>query len=365
MSLRNRLIACSLLCIALTGCEQTEDVPTEPKLRPVVTMVVSDDQKEVYREFSGVAKAGLKSRLSFRISGKIDALEVKIGDKLENGQRIASLNKSDSQLELQKAQASVAQAQAEAKNAAANYGRIKKLYESETASRTELDNALAQNEAAKALVTQAQKQLALAKQKLSYTELFNREDNCVVATTEVEVGENVNAGSPVVTVNCGDTIKVETAVAETFITHIKKDDKVFVQFNAIKDERLTGTITEVGVDAQGTAYPVTINLNDPKKQVLPGMAAVVYFITKVQKQGENSIFLPLHVVQAERDNTFVYVVKDQGNGSAILEKRLIKLGQFGGETLQVVDGISAGEVIISKGINQLYDGMTVKYQADQ
>ena len=162
MSLRNRIIACSLLCVALTGCEQNEDIPTEPKLRPVVTMVVSDDQKEVYREFSGVAKAGLKSRLSSRISGIIDSLKVKIGDKLTNGQLIASLNKSDSELELQKAQASVAQAQAEAKNAAANYGRIKKLYESETASRTELDNALAQNEAAKALVTQAQKQLARA-----------------------------------------------------------------------------------------------------------------------------------------------------------------------------------------------------------
>ena len=111
------------------------------------------------------------------------------------------------QLELQKAQAALAQAQAEARNAAANYGRIKKLYETETASRTELDNALAGNEAAKALVTQAEKQLEITNQKLSYTELYNREENCVIATTEVEAGENINAGSPVVTVNCGNTIK--------------------------------------------------------------------------------------------------------------------------------------------------------------
>ena len=160
-----------------------------------------------------------------------------------------------------------------------------------------------------------------------------------------------------------NTIKIETTVAETYITHIKTGDEVLVQLNALKGEKLTGIVTEVGVDAQGTAYPVTINLIDPNQSVLPGMAAIVYFSVKVEKQSENSIFLPLHTIQAERDNAFVYIVNDQGDGSALLTKTPIKLGHFGGETLQVIDGIKPGNVIVTKGINQLYDGMRVKYKS--
>lgn len=356
--------ALALASIFLLSCEKQQE-ETTVQLRPVSTMVVSGAGKQIYREFSGVAKAGSTSRLSFRIAGKIDSLPVKVGERLKKDQKIASLNQSDMQLELQKAQAALAQAEAEARNAAANYGRIKKLYETETASRTELDNALAGNEAAKALVTQAEKQLEITNQKLSYTELYNREENCVIATTEVEAGENISAGSPVVTVNCGNTIKIETAVAETYITHIKTGDEVLVQLNALKGEKLTGIVTEVGVDAQGTAYPVTINLIDPNQSVLPGMAAIVYFSVKVEKQSENSIFLPLHTIQAERDNAFVYIVNDQGDGSALLTKTPIKLGHFGGEALQVIDGIKPGNVIVTKGINQLYDGMRVKYKSQQ
>ena len=351
-----------LLCTLITGCEQ-EKAPVTEKLRPVSTIVVSGEQKQLYREFSGVAKAGAKSRLSFRVAGKIEHLDVKVGEKLTKGQKIASLNKSDMELELQKAEAALAQAQAEARNASANYGRIKKLYETETASRTELDNALAANEAAKAMETQAEKQLALARQKLSYTDLYINEDDCVVATSEVEVGENISAGNPVVTVNCGNTIKVETAVAETFITNIQPGNKVTVQLNAIPDTRFTGAVTEVGVDAQGTAYPVTISLEDPERKALPGMAAIIYFALEQSKETDNSVFLPLHVVQAERDNTFVYVVEDQKDGSAILKKRGVELDEFGPESLQVIEGLSPGEVVVTKGISRLYDGMRVKYQS--
>ena len=136
--------------LAACGQEAADSATPQATLRPVVTLTTEAAQSIVYREFSGVVRAELRARLSFRVAGKVERLAVKVGDVVNRQDVIATLNQADYRLELQQAEAARAQAQAEARNTAANYRRIKSLYESETASRTELDNALASNEAAKA-----------------------------------------------------------------------------------------------------------------------------------------------------------------------------------------------------------------------
>ena len=273
------------LTVALSGCDKPEQQVQMERLRPVATLTTAYAAQQRYYEFSGVAKAGLTSRLSFRIAGKVQTLNVAVGDKVKKGQLIATLSPSDYQLELQKSQAALSQAKAEARNASANYGRIKSLYETETASRTELDSAQAGSEAASALVRQAQNALALAEQRLGYTRLVNQENNCLVANSEVESGENVSAGSTVVIVNCGNTTKVETVVSETFISRVKHGDEVFVQFNAFAGQKFKAVVTEVGVDAKGTAYPVTVALAKSETPILPGMAAIVFFKVELGNGG--------------------------------------------------------------------------------
>lgn len=349
------------LVLATAGCEQDAVEKAEPRLRPVVTMTVNLSDQQAYHEFSGVAKAGLTSRLSFRISGKVEAMAVSVGDKLAPGQLIATLNTSDYLLEKQKSEAALIQAQAESRNATANYRRIKSLYETETASRTELDNAQASSDAARAFVVQAENQLELAKQKMDYTRLVNQQEDCVVASSDTETGENISAGSTVVTIHCGNAAKVETAISESYISQVKRGGKAIVQFNALQHKRFPGIVAEVGVDAKGTAYPVTVALEEGHSDVLPGMAAIVFFIDPQEAGAAQNIYLPLHVVQADKDKTFVYVVNDHGDGSASLVKTPITVGEFNGQALRVVSGLAAGQVIVTKGIRQLYDGMKVKF----
>jgi len=352
------------LTVALSGCDKPEQQVQVERLRPVATLTTVYGAQQRYYEFSGVAKAGLTSRLSFRIAGKVQTLNVAVGDKVKKGQLIATLNPSDYQLELQQSQAALSQAKAEARNALANYGRIKSLYETETASRTELDSAQAGSEAASALVRQAQNALALAEQRLGYTRLVNQENNCLVANSEVESGENVSAGSTVVIVNCGNTTKVETVVSETFISRVKHGDEVFVQFNAFAGQKFKAVVTEVGVDAKGTAYPVTVALAKSETPILPGMAAIVFFKVELGNGGGESVYLPMHVIQAEREHTFVYVVNDNGDGSASLVKTAITIGPFTGGELLVMSGLEVGQVVVAKGVRQLYDGMRVKYSSN-
>jgi len=365
MTMKNIPILLMLITL-LSGCEKAQQEAEVERLRPVATIIMQHSTKLRYQEFSGVARAGLTSRLSFRISGKVETLNVKVGDKVKKGDLIATLSPSDYQLERQKSQAALNQATAEARNASASYRRIKSLYETETASRTELDNAQAGSEAAGAMVNQAENALALAKQRLGYTRLINQENDCLVASSAIESGENVSAGSTVVVVNCGNTMKVETVVSETFISHVKHGDDVFVQFNAFKDQKFSAVVTEVGVDAKGTAYPVTVALVAADVPALPGMAAIVFFnIEQNKDKNGKNLYLPLHTVQAEREDTFVYVLSDNNDGSAKLVKTTVEVGPFDGGELLVTSGLRSGQIVVSKGISQLYDGMRVKYQPVQ
>lgn len=351
--------------LAACGQEAADSAAPQATLRPVVTLTTEAAQSIVYREFSGVVRAELRARLSFRVAGKVERLAVKVGDVVNRQDVIATLNQADYRLELQQAEAARAQAQAEARNTAANYRRIKSLYESETASRTELDNALASNEAAKARVTQTDKQLALVQQRLSYTQLRPTSDGCVVASTDVEVGENISVGTQVATLHCGQASKIETSVAETVIQSLGPGMQVLVQLDALEGQRLRGQISEVGVEAQGTAYPVKVTLSEGQSSVLPGMAAVVYF-PMTQPTLDDGVYVPWHVVQAEREQAFVFVVQDQGDGSALLQKVAVTLGPISsGEKLWVQSGLQPGQVIVARGISQLYDGMRVKYLATE
>ena len=111
--------------------------------------------------FSGLAHARIESRLSFRVRGTILRVPVRMGDTVRAGQLIAELDPTVYQVQLQEAQAGLVQAQAEARNAEANYERVRALFENENASLNELDTARAGTESTAALVRSVEKRLEL------------------------------------------------------------------------------------------------------------------------------------------------------------------------------------------------------------
>ena len=350
------------ISLGLIACSEDQALVVEEKLRPVATMVIHENNQQFTRNFSGVAKAATQSRLSFRVAGKVEKLDIQVGQKLSKDQTVATLNTEDFNLELEKADAALTQAKVEASNASTQYQRIKQLFNKGSASRTEIDNAKTSMEAAKAKVNQSLTQKELAAQKLAYTELKTQLDQCTVASVDIEVGENVSVGATVATVNCGKTTNVEVAIPETYISAIKQGEQVSITFNALTDQVFTGIVAEVGVEATGTAYSVTIQLEGPSSLVLPGMAAFVSFPDS-NYAGKDILVLPLHVVQSDSDGKFVYQIMPESKNEATLKRTAIETGDFGGKGVIVTSGVSKGDIIATKGLRYLYDGMRVRYQS--
>ncbi|MCA9540815.1 MAG: efflux RND transporter periplasmic adaptor subunit, partial [Myxococcales bacterium] len=241
-------------------------------------MKIEDTTGARSRVFSGTARSGQEARLSFKVSGTVRELAVKVGDTVKKGDLLASVDSSDYELQVQEAAAAMAQAQAQQRSAESTYQRISALYANRTASRQDLDNARAARDSAKASVYSIAKRIQLARSQVDSTRLTAPVDGAV-SQVLVEVNENVQGGQPVVLVAAGDDIEVTVAVPEVLISGVKAGDKVSIRFDALKDKTFTGTVTEIAVSGAntGSTFSVSARLEEKDPAIRPGMAAEVEF----------------------------------------------------------------------------------------
>ncbi|NIX01108.1 MAG: efflux RND transporter periplasmic adaptor subunit [Phycisphaerae bacterium] len=314
------------------------------------------------RTFSGVAQAGIESKLSFKVPGTVKNVYVEVGDQIQKGELLAELDATDYQLQVQQAEASLTQARAQARNAQANFERIRTLYESNNVSKSNYDAARSAKESAQAAVRAAEKQLELAKQQLSYTRLTAPIAGAI-AMVNVEENENVVAGQPVVLLTAGSDIEVKLTVPEVLISRMKEGKEVTVTFDALPSQEFPAAVTEVGVTATGTgtAYPVTVRLRKKDEAIRPGMAANVTY--RFESSDERERFMvPSHAVMEDRKGRFVYVVKPIPDepGLGIIQRRPVTIGELTADGIEIFEGLSDGDMVVTAGVSRITEGQKVR-----
>lgn len=364
MSDRRALAALAALTL-LTACRDEAPAP-EPVLRPVRFMVVGDAQDARRRTFAGTAQSGAESRLSFKVSGTLTEVPVKVGSEVEKGALLARLDPSDYELQVQEAVAAYTQAQAQLRNAEATFNRTRDLYASRTASRQDMDQARAARDSARASVYSIGKRLQLARSQVKYTRLEAPVDG-VVSAVAAEVNENVASGQPVVVLSSGDSPEVRFAVPEVLIARIKTGDTVQVAFDAIDGQRFEAVINEVGVTGSGTGstFPVTARIEAPDEAIRPGMAAEVTVAFEVADQGGTpAVRVPPFAVVEDVEGRFVYLLEPGGAGQGTVRRQSVEVGDLTADGLAVTLGLVAGDRLVTAGVTMLVDGQTVAVDGD-
>lgn len=356
-----------LLTLPLAGCADDTE-PTAPAIRPVryQEVVASGGPRE--RELSGTARAGLESQLSFRVPGNVRAVAVTVGQKVRRGDLIARLDPIDYELQVQEAEASLAQARAAERKAAADYDRVRGLYENRNAAKSELDAARAQAESSRAQVEAAEQRVARARRQLGDTRLTAPVDGAIAAV-RVEENENVQTGQAVALLTSGTRPEVEVAMPEVLISGVTADSRVDVTFDALPGAVFPARVTEVGVAAVGAsaAFPVVVQLEETDEAVRSGMAATVTF--RFPLAGDRTrILVPPLAVGEDREGRFVFVL-ERGAGStepgdlAVARRRGVVVGEITPAGLEVIDGLAGGELLVTAGIRRIQDGQQVRVLA--
>ena len=353
-----------LLCAVVVACDDVERTVEIPP-RPVRTLVVEIQTDSIPSVLAGVARAGIESNLSFRVSGTVTTLPAVVGARVSRGQILGRLDPVDYELAVEEAEASRAQAEAGLRQAIADYGRVRALYENNNAAKSDLDAGRARFESAGAQVEAAEKRVQQTQQRLGYA-VLRAPVGGAVAEVDVEINETVAAGQTVVRLTSGETPEIEVGVSEITIPYIRNGMPASVRFDAFPGDTFAGEVTEVGVATTpgSSTYPVKVRLDEPGSAIRSGMAAEVTFEIG-SPDGKGRFMLPPVAIGEDESGRFVFLVEDQAQGTGIARRHAVTVGQFSRGGIEVLEGLSIGDVVVTAGVRRLSDGMEVRYSPDE
>lgn len=171
-----------------------------------------------------------------------------------------------------------------------------------------------------------------------------------VLSKNVEVNGMATSASPAYTIAGEDTMVVTFQVSESIMNTLQKNQKIKVERNGAEFD---GVITEVGnaVNPQTGLFQIKAAVQ-ANGQELPSGVSVK--ITSDTYTADNEIIIPYDAVYYETDGSYVYVVKD---GHAV--KTYVTAGIFDDSSIEIVEGISEGDVVITTWSPRLIDGVEV------
>ncbi|MDX1386637.1 MAG: efflux RND transporter periplasmic adaptor subunit [bacterium] len=351
-----------ILCTAffLAGIATCKKEKEQQELRPVFTMTVGGPASGTTRSFSGVSEAQKDIILSFRVGGQIINFPIRVGQQVKIGELLAQLDPKDAELTVSQKKAALVDTEAKLQEAKSDYERIRRLYESGSASASELDSALAKYRSARAFVDAARQDLGLAEQQLSYTTLKS-EVNGEITSKVGEVFETVSPGQEVARMVTGDEMRILIGVPEGLVNYLSYQTEATAKFDAFPDKTFKAHIIEIGRSpTEETTYPVKLVLDDPDPGVRPGMVGEVTFHFKAG-EGEGRILLPPQVVVGEGSERYVWVYDPKTHE---VHKRDVEVGMLDAKGLVIRSGINTGEIVVTRGVHRLEEGEKVERKED-
>ena len=326
--------------LVLAGCKEAKTASTaDPKVETADVQQVSTSGA---LQYSGTIEPTQTVPLTFQTQGTVLKVLVNAGDQVKAGQLLAVVDKSDAQSMYEMTLAKYQQAKD-------GYERLKQVHDKGSLPEVkwvEMESNL----------QQAQSSLALAKNNLKKCNLYAPESG-VIGKRNIEPGMNslgnVNAPIELVKIN---TVYVKVAVPENEINLIKKGQKASFSVSALDNETFEGVVTNVGVvaDAISRTYEVKITVNNSKMELKPGMVCDV----KLNVQEKRTVVgVPLQAVDKDNDNhTYVYVVNV---ANKTVSKRLVTVGNYQADFVEIVSGLSLGEKVVTSGLHKLSDNCKV------
>ena len=397
--------------LGMMGCAQ-EEPSVEPTkiIRPVKVMVISSETSVESKVFSGVAEGIEEITLSFRVSGVLQSLPAKVGDKKKKGKALASLDQRDFIFEVRNYEGQLRTAEAELevlkrgersenilkieaqllslkstlRTAEDEYLRVKQLYANDAASKARLDKARSELDLAKANLKAKQQELEIAtkgareediraqeakilsiKANLDraiadreYTTLYMPFDG-VIAKKHVSNFEQIQKNQDIYDVSAMDRIEVKVSIPDTMIANIKKGQSVQAEFLPLKGKKTTGKITKVGLSADSSTltYPVWVEFPNPRREILPGMPVEV--VLKLPRRGGQNPMLPIDTVLENKvsGNKYVWTVVKPNQTAT---RKTVRVGDLVGDFIEITQGIKSGDIVITAGLDQLEEGMEVR-----
>lgn len=285
--------------------------------------------------------------------GQVKSVLVKRGDRVRKGQLLLQLDNTLIKQQVAAAAQNLEVVKAQATLAKSVYEKQKNLWEQNIGSEIQLLTAKTNAEASASQLNAVSEQLKMAKDQLSFMNIYSDVDG-VAEEVNIKVGEIFMGQGQIKIVNT-DRLKLTTNIPENYVGKVAVGTEINLFFPDI-NKNMASKLSVVGkvIDPLSRSFFVESKLSGDK-DLHPNQLVQVK-IKDYEKK--NAISIPINIVQTDDKGKFIYVAVTE-NGKWVARKKVITVGEFYGNNIEVLSGVNAGEMIIKEGYQSLYDGQFI------
>ena len=288
--------------------------------------------------YSGTFEPNKETKISAELQGKINTILVDAGSVVSKGQTLIQLDNSLLKLQLQTIEVQI-------EGLEADVNRYTILAKADAIQGVQLEKAELGLKSAK-----VQKETLLEQiNKTTIKAPFNG----VVTAKLSEEGAFAAPGVPLLQITAITTLKFTVNVPEKDLSQFKLNQSYSLSVDAYSEILLTGKATMIGSKANmGSSFPVQITVNNTSDlKIKSGMFGKVLLKSEMSGKG---IIIPSSAIQGTENQPQVYIVK---NGKAVLKNITIS-NKIQNKAI-VSNGLNEGDVIVTNGFINLFDGANV------
>jgi membrane fusion protein (multidrug efflux system) len=298
-----------------------------------------------------------------RAAGRLQDVTVRLGDRVNRGQRVARIEDFEIQEQVKQAEAAqevsmatIRQREADLQLAQTNAERSRNLFQRQLLPKQTLDDNESRYQSAVASLDLARAQASQSKARLDELRInlgntiITSPVNGFVSRRLVDPGAFVSQNAPIVDVVDITTVRLVANIVEKDLKELQTGDGTKVEVDAYPGEEFMGRIARVSpvLDPATRTAPIEIEIPNPGYRLKPGMYARVSIITDTTK---DALVVPSDAVVDLGGRRGVFTPL---NESAVF--RALQIGTEAGNIVEILGGLAEGDVVITTGAGALRDG---------
>ena len=321
-------------------------MPIPPQSVSTTVAAVQDWQQEL--DAVGTVRAVNGADLSSELAGIVEQTSIKSDSDVQQGTVLVRLRAEDDIANLRSLQASATLAQI-------TLDRDMKQLKAQAISQATVDSDTATLNSDKAKVD--------AQQALIDKKTIRAPFSGHLGIRQVDVGQYLNAGTPIVTLQQLDPIYVDFNLPEQALGQIAVGQNVSAHIEALPGDSFDGKISSINakIDEATRNIQVRATFTNPDQTLLPGMFA---HITALVGDPQKLITLPQTSITYNPYGNTVFLVATDKDGKATAQQSFVTAGATRGDQISILSGVKEGDEIVTSGQLKLRNGVPLKINND-
>ncbi|MBL0145228.1 MAG: efflux RND transporter periplasmic adaptor subunit [Chitinophagaceae bacterium] len=329
------------------------------KIKLVSTMPVATQNFQHFIDLQGHIDADNISYISPRLGpAQVKAVYIKEGQSVKRGQLLLKLDDAIVRQQIVAARKAMEGIKTQLGFAKNIYQRQKNLWDQGIGTEVQLITAKTNVESLENQLVAANEQVKVAIEQLNTSNVYS-DVSGIADVVNIRVGETfqgMTAMGPQIKIVNTSSLKAVTNVPENYLLRMHKGSFVEITIPDL-NRKINSTISLISQSIDATQRGFVAEARIPYDgAVKPNQTAILKILDYA---AANAMVIPVNIIQSDETSKYVYVLYKQSNGKTIAHKKNVTVGEVNGSLVEIKGGLTVGDLIITEGYQNLYEGQLV------